>query len=530
MNDPILFWNAVSLEVHRRDFTLHGAGDSFAEGSLSAEQPGPTRTSRSLAMVHIAMYEAFAVADPTSNLQPYAHLNSAAIPPPPTGIALPPPVNADTKLLLAGAVAGAASTVLSSQWGRQKPFIQYALDAVSSVAFGNYYNHGLAIGIAIGNEMINIRQSLTACGYFRDNSNLPDTGFPLNPAHGMHRPDPFSPGQGRLSTKWGMVTPFCIAPPAAGAHIHTGYLADPPSITSNRYKAALRDVKGKGDRIGTTRVPDETMAGIFWGYDGSRGLGVPPRLYNQVVRAFVDQNGGNTPAENARLFALINAGMADAAIVAWSAKYAHDLWRPVVGIREHDAGFGANNGTHTIDLDSPGTAITADCDPTWAPLGRPGTNTSGDFTKTPDFPAYPSGHATFGAVVFQLTGKFYEQKTEKTLKDVMNDKFTFISDEFNGHNRDPNGDERVFHRRRFSLCEAIIENALSRVYLGVHWRFDGLGVIKPDDLTCKIPDDPSKPDKLNNNIEKELGGVPAGLKVAEQVFSGCFTVTPPVVV
>ena len=138
MNDPILLWNAISLEVHRRDFTVHGGGDSFAEGSLSVEQPGPTRTSRSLAMVHIAMYEAFAVADPTANLTRYAPLTGVAVPPPPAGVALPPPVNADLQMLLAGAVAGAASTVLSSQWGRQKPFIQYALDAVSSVAFGAY--------------------------------------------------------------------------------------------------------------------------------------------------------------------------------------------------------------------------------------------------------------------------------------------------------------------------------------------------------------------------------------------------------
>ncbi len=511
--DPILFWNDVSLEVQRRDFTVNFAGDSFAPGPLMPQQGGPTRTSRSLAMAHIAMFEAFALANPGAGLTRYGPLAGTMVPPLPPGITIPNPADGNTNLLTAGAVAAAASTVLKSQWNQQNGFIDSMVMQASTGA-GAYFKYGFAIGQVVGEEMIRIRQS--------DNSNLMDD-MTFDTATGKHRPDPFSPGQGRLSTRWGMVTPFCIAPPAQGALIHNGYLAAPPGITTNRYKAALREVKGKGDSIGTTRVPDETMAGIFWGFDGARGLGVPPRLYNQIVRAFVDQNGVNTPAENARLFALINAGMADAAIVAWSAKYAHDLWRPVVGIREHDAGFGANNGTHAINLINPGAAITADCDPIWAPLGRPGTNTSRDFTKTPDFPAYPSGHATFGAVAFQLTGKFYAQKTGKTLRNVMNENFEFVSDEFNGHNRDPNGDERVYHKRRFSLCEAIVENALSRVYIGVHWRFDGLGVVKPDELKCDIPDDPAAPDKLSNAIEKELGGVPAGLKVAEQVFNGFFT-------
>jgi hypothetical protein len=35
---------------------------------------------------------------------------------------------------------------------------------------------------------------------------------------------------------------------------------------------------------------------------------------------------------NARLFALLNIAMADAAICAWDAKYAFDFWRPVTAI------------------------------------------------------------------------------------------------------------------------------------------------------------------------------------------------------
>ncbi len=47
--DSILFWNDVALEANRVSFT-NGAG----------VQDGPTLSSRALAIVHLAMYDAFA--------------------------------------------------------------------------------------------------------------------------------------------------------------------------------------------------------------------------------------------------------------------------------------------------------------------------------------------------------------------------------------------------------------------------------------------------------------------------------------
>jgi membrane-associated phospholipid phosphatase len=96
----------------------------------------------------------------------------------------------------------------------------------------------------------------------------------------------------------------------------------------------------------------------------------------------------NTPAQNARLFALVNVGMADAGILVWDQKYVHDFWRPVVGIREHDTSMGATGeGMNSLD---------GECQLDWLPLGAPSTNSTAK-NFTPPFPAYPSGHATFGA-------------------------------------------------------------------------------------------------------------------------------------
>jgi vanadium chloroperoxidase len=134
-------------------------------------------------------------------------------------------------------------------------------------------------------------------------------------------------------------------------------------------------VRGKGiapELTGTlpdnieARTVDETLIGIFWAYDGVPGLGTPPRLYNQIVRRVAIAKG-NTEAQNARLFALVNVAMGDAGILAWDQKYIHELWRPVVGVREHDKSIGpaateANNN------------ISDDGDPQWLPLGAPATN------------------------------------------------------------------------------------------------------------------------------------------------------------
>jgi len=250
---------------------------------------------------------------------------------------------------------------------------------------------------------------------------------------------------------------------------------------------------------------EETLVGVFWGYDGARELGTPPRLYNQIVRVVADKQN-NTSAQNARLFALVNVAMADAGILAWDEKYRYDLWRPVVGIREHDRSMGpagvANN------------TISAESQPDWLPLGAPNTNsrTRDDQVPpknvTPPFPAYPSGHATFGAAAFHITRLFYGVATGNRNPDNLFQGLEFVSDEHNGVSKDNKGTVRPRHVRNFpdGLWDMIIENGRSRVWLGVHWVFDAFAVVDSND-----PD--SNPD-----LTKNVGGVPLGLKIAEDIF------------
>jgi hypothetical protein len=125
---------------------------------------------------------------------------------------------------------------------------------------------------------------------------------------------------------------------------------------------------------------------------------------------------------------------------------------------------------------------------------------------TPPFPAYPSGHATFGAVSFHAARLYLESIGKATINADGTDDLAFqlVSDELNGKSIDPDDTVRVRHVRSFAgLHEAMFENSISRVFLGVHWRFDGTTGTDPLSMLA-----------ATDNI----GGVPLGLAIAGDIF------------
>jgi len=204
----------------------------------------------------------------------------------------------------------------------------------------------------------------------------------------------------------------------------------------------------------TIRTQDQTIAGIYWAYDGTPSLCAPPRLYNQITMKLAEQMHTNL-VDLARLLALVNVSMADAGISVWESKYHYDFWRPITGIRESDPGTGPL-GLGDGNADTRGN-------PEYLPLCAPASNLAGS-NFTPPFPAYPSGHAGFGGAIFETLRNFYGT-------DAIS--FSFVSDEFNGVTTDNSGNVRPVISRTFStLSQAEDENGQSRIYLGIHWRFD----------------------------------------------------------
>jgi PAP2 superfamily/Vanadium chloroperoxidase N-terminal domain len=490
----VLFWNDAALETHRRD---------FASGARMVN--GPTQVSRALAIVHAAIYNAQEATAPRPG-GPRCY-EPAGLPAPelPTG-----------ELDPAGAVAGAATATLKRLWPGQSAFIdetlqQFCDQQLAAGGSGAALMAGADFGASLGLAMADFRHD--------DGHARPDAPVFVN-APGHHQPDPAQPAQQRLSTHWGRLRPFLIGAGAGGLVDHTRYLGPPPALGTPRYEAAAADVMalGRSTSLGPLageRQPEQTLAGIFWGYDGPPQLGVPPRLYNQVVRAFVQEQAraglALTDAEAAHLLALVHMAMADAAIVAWAAKYHYDLWRPVLGLRQGATGLGPNNG-------SLAAALPAVADPGWLPLGIPRTGLPGQFHHTPDFPAYPSGHATFGAAACRVAALFYAARWGRPVADFLrHEGFDFVSEEYDGSHRDAAGVLRPLVTRRLTLASAIVDNAVSRVYLGVHWRFDGLGTVAPPGLEGEpLPPDPAAAVPLPAAQELRLGGVAAGLRIADE--------------
>ena len=91
--------------------------------------------------------------------------------------------------------------------------------------------------------------------------------------------------------------------------------------------------------------------------------------------------------------------------------------------------------------------------------------------------------------------------------------FDFVSDEFNGRNKDPKTMKPRDHLTLPypNLWRAITDNSISRVYLGVHWQFDGITKRNAAGTGDEfgIPDFP--------NQLGHTGGVWLGAKIANQI-------------
>lgn len=485
--DSILYWNEVALDANLVSHT-----------NDKREQTGPTLSSRALAIVHLAMYDAYVGVNTAAGLSPYL----PGLPPPEPGASA------------SAAVAGAAHATLSRLFPSQKPFfdLKHQMAGLS----GAGVQDGHQFGLLVAQRLLDDR---------KDDPGAGDNGYAPSVARGAHRPDPDNPDQGFHAPFYGARS--------KGFAVTMRHELDAPPFDDAEYLNALREVRGRGiapELMGTLpnsipgRTIDQTLIGIYWGYDGVPGLGTPPRLYNQIIRRVAIARG-NTEAQNARLFALVNVAMGDAGILAWDQKYIHDLWRPVVGIRQHDKSMGAapmaaNNN------------ISNDTDTGWLPLGAPATNsinpnflpqtapafpynqvvTARPKNFTPPFPAYPSGHATFGAAAFHIARLFYGRPSGNRNDDDLFDNLDFVSEEFNGINQDNRGTVRPRHTRNFpgGLWRMIEENGRSRVYLGVHWVFDAFAV------------------KTNGKMDltRNIGGVPLGLKIAEDIFASGMSKSP----
>ena len=428
---------------------------AWSEAALSAiireTSPPPTRAARALAIVNIAMYDA--IQSISGTYETYSDLSTL------TDSGKP-----DSNAKMSAAIPQAAHDTLVALFPNQSAVFDKLLASDLAKVQASTKAAGILRGQRAAAAILALRKG--------DGSEVPDPTYTSmlcqDPAHpvllpsgmpcmttglGQWAPDRSQQDvtQTAVGGWWMTVKPFAI--PSASAFRPA---SAPPGFSPSDYAvgATFRttqfdDAKLKGAMADpavltkTTRTDAETVDAIFWGYDGSPQIGTPPRLYNQIaVQVAKDHNLFNKPTELSHLLVAVNVALADAAIAAWDTKYFYNLWRPVNAIRAVSADQGG--------------------DVTWQPLGAQESNTTNpDFT--PPFPAFPSGHATFGGALFQVLRRIVGESS-----------FTFVSDEYNGITTGQDGKPRPKMSKTFaSFTEAETANARSRILLGVHWQQDG---------------------------------------------------------
>ena len=412
--DAVRRWSGIMLDANAADHALP-----------IPNQLGPLRTARAFAIVEIAIFDAVnAIAGVYHNFTDVNHVAG------PSSIEVAVAQAAhDTLLMLFPSQAAKFDTLLSEEL-RKMP------DTPTK-------RNGVDLGRRVAAAILAARSN--------DGSQYPEELYGTEYLPAMEadkwRQDPISIIPLALGSRWGeLVAPFVL--PSADQFP----IPPPPVAGSAEFIAAFDEVKNyggcgsdpgacsiaaEGSVTDTIRTSEQTQIGIFWGYDGTPGVGTPPRLFNQIALQIAQQKR-SSGLELARLLALINVAMADAGLAAWKSKYDYEFCRPITAIRE--AGL-----------------------TTWTPLGAPASNKIGP-NLTPPFPSYASGHATFGAALFQILRRFYH--TDRI-------PFDFESDEFNGSTKDNTGVVRPRLSRSYAnLTQAEEENGQSRIYLGVHWAFD----------------------------------------------------------
>ncbi|KAL8808095.1 MAG: hypothetical protein Q9200_004426 [Gallowayella weberi] len=527
----ILYWNSVALDLNRLTTSL-----------LNGPNGDPPSASRALAIVHLAIHDAYFSIRPNSAGGIKTYLTNDGV------VRLPGvPAGADARL----AVAGAAVTVLRQLYTTRPniptattTILRQSIDkAVAGVSQLDTSSPSYAFGNAVGSAILSLLDQGT--------KPFDQDGYRPRPGRYRFDDDPTNPvrivpvdvnnPQGPTKAIRVYSSPFYGTRAKRIAVQKEHLIGDPPTGSNAddqaEYNFAFKEVyrQGGAQALNTTsRRPDQTTTGFFWAYDAANLIGTPPRRYNQLLRIIAvqkkpaaDIRDEANNADFARLFALANAAQGDAGIFSWLAKYSFEVWRPLSGVRED--------------------AANPMVDPFWLTQGVPATNTN-NFPFKPPFPAYPSGHATFGGVFFQTLRLYYKKRDNLTFADNAPDNisFTATSDELNGINRDLRqpynpalpiteqlGTVRTRINKRFpSLWDAMFDNAISRVYLGVHWGFDAFPAVDVVKST-ELQNDGTVAYKATNDIRYTtlgprrdqpgkmfpLGGVPLGIEIANDIFA-----------
>jgi hypothetical protein len=398
--------------------------NSVALAAIERNSTPPPMAARALAMMHVAIYDAVTAIEPTHQAFRFYVPDSS------------------TTSQEAAATQAAYRVLVQLFPADRDRFEDARTKSLAQIPEGAAKSAGIRLGDMVATRVIAWRS---------DDGSQRSLPYTPGTQPGEWRPTPpdYKPA---LLPGWSLVVPFGIS------HASQFRPPFPPALTSAEYTRDFHEVRMLGSANSVVRNESQTEIAHFWA-DGP-GTVTPPGHWNQIAQ-YVAQSRGLSLQENARLFALLNVALADAAIVCWDMKYACNFWRPVTAIHEAD-----NDGNFETIADAE-----------WRPL-----------LVTPPFPSCTSGHSTFSGAAAQMLFLFFGT-----------DNIDFTDTSVRGR------PARTFT----SFSQAAAEAGRSRIYGGIHFEFDNSGGQKSGRALSQY---------IFDNHMKRSATPPAGDQIAQTVY------------
>ncbi|MDZ4803900.1 MAG: vanadium-dependent haloperoxidase [Candidatus Eisenbacteria bacterium] len=428
-SNVVIQWNQVAIQAIRD------------------ARPGPPQAARALAIVHTAMYDAWAAYDERA-----------------VGTMLGDNLRRPSNEYSAGrksmAISYAAFRALSDQYPTEVMKFRTRMSELGYDPDDNSIDTTMPAGV--GNTA---SAAIIAFRHFDGANQLGDlatgaygdyTGYVAhNPAIRVDVPTPLASipfpsrwqpltfenaagatvSPGFICPHWGRVVPFALTSP--------GMLRPPApaSITSTKFRQECEELITMSANL----TNEQKAIAEYWADGPSSEL--PPGHFNLFAQWISDRDD-HTLDQDVRLFFALTNAVFDAGIAVWDAKAVYDSCRPITGIRYLYNGqtirAWGGPGQGTVDMD--GAA--------WRPY-QP------SFFPTPPFAEYTSGHSAFSAAAAEVLKRF-------TGSDLFGFTWTFTA----GSSKVEPGiaPSVTVSRTLGTFSEAADEAGISRRYGGIHYE------------------------------------------------------------
>ena len=244
---------------------------------------------RALAMVHLAMHDAFNAISPE-----FANYNFAG-----------EASNADP----IAAAATATQLILEKAYPTRKDTITAVCSKwLDRIEEGKSKQGGVTLGKKVATQLITLR---AGDGHEKQGDYTPMT----------------KPGDYQYTPGFDYVwkPDFSFAKPFTLDSLTQFRSPEPPAFESNAYQESFEEVKVYGRKGSAERSAEQTHIGHWWAEFGEHS-------WNRIGR-ITAANRKLSLRETARLFALLNMNLYDLYLVSFDSKYHYDTWRPYTAIR-----------------------------------------------------------------------------------------------------------------------------------------------------------------------------------------------------